>query len=293
MTLMKRSRGTAMGDWLRVSARNPCPICEHPDWCGYTDDGAVRCMRVTDEPGWRRISSHSDGGTTFRPDDEVEGHHQVRRVSVAPPASKLSNWKNVQAELLTDGMERSGLRNALAVYLGVMSSHLFMLGIGWHKGHKAWSFPMYDHNLKVVGIRLRHPNGDKRAIKGSSDGVFATLNRVADLDGSLFICEGPTDTAAVMKLGIYKVIGRANCRANTGTIKHLAVDQDVVIVADQDEPGQQGATLLGNALQGIAKSATIVTPPSKDIRTWVKAGATTTQFMELVCETQQVQRGPC
>ncbi len=34
---------------IRVSRHNPCPICEHTDWCGLIDDGRVAiCMRVAD-----------------------------------------------------------------------------------------------------------------------------------------------------------------------------------------------------------------------------------------------------
>ena len=27
-------------DWLRVSKQRPCPICQTPDYCGVTNDGA-------------------------------------------------------------------------------------------------------------------------------------------------------------------------------------------------------------------------------------------------------------
>lgn len=42
----------------RVSRRQPCPICDHADWCEIRDDGAVHCMRVespiaaTRQGGW-------------------------------------------------------------------------------------------------------------------------------------------------------------------------------------------------------------------------------------------------
>ena len=33
--------------WRNVSRREPCPICQKPDWCGVSADGAVcHCMRV-------------------------------------------------------------------------------------------------------------------------------------------------------------------------------------------------------------------------------------------------------
>ena len=36
-----------MNGWRRVSRREPCPICQHADWCGVSSDGVVcHCMRV-------------------------------------------------------------------------------------------------------------------------------------------------------------------------------------------------------------------------------------------------------
>ena len=29
----------------KVSKKEPCPICAHPDWCGIAEDGSVHCMR--------------------------------------------------------------------------------------------------------------------------------------------------------------------------------------------------------------------------------------------------------
>lgn len=29
------------GRLIRVTRRAPCPICEHPDWCSISDDGAI------------------------------------------------------------------------------------------------------------------------------------------------------------------------------------------------------------------------------------------------------------
>jgi hypothetical protein len=48
-TLKERSKCK----WRRVSARSPCPICNHPDWCSVSGDNTVaKCMRV-EEGAWR------------------------------------------------------------------------------------------------------------------------------------------------------------------------------------------------------------------------------------------------
>ena len=273
-----------MSYWKAVTRSHPCPICEKDDWCGVTDDGAVRCMRVAEMPGWRVLKTHTDGGTVFRKDDDFDENGTARYVvtkSSRVEPVRLNNWKNVQAELLANGMERTKQRNELAERLGLTGMHLFLLGIGWHKRAEAWTFPMHNPEGTVVGIRVRYAD-NKGAIRGSRDGIFCTPVPVANLQGPLFIAEGPTDTAALLKLGCMKSIGRSNCRSNVDAIQKLAVGQDVVVVADQDEPGQDGAKMLINHLSGIAKSGAIVTPPAKDLRAWVKAGGNGTDFKELL-----------
>ena len=50
--------------WLRVNASKPCPVCNHPDWCRVTTDGALAgcmridqgCFRTKDVPTARKFS---------------------------------------------------------------------------------------------------------------------------------------------------------------------------------------------------------------------------------------------
>jgi hypothetical protein len=66
-------------NWRRVSQRELCPICQHPDWCRIFDDGGVHCMRVGDggTPCSCGGRMHWPGG---RPDN-----WQDRIASLPPP----------------------------------------------------------------------------------------------------------------------------------------------------------------------------------------------------------------
>lgn len=47
-----------MGFW-RVNRSNPCPVCGHTDWCGYTEKVTI-CMRVPgDKPAQGRYGQYA------------------------------------------------------------------------------------------------------------------------------------------------------------------------------------------------------------------------------------------
>jgi len=96
----------------------------------------------------------------------------------------------------------------LAASLGVSQGSLSRLGIVWVAARHVWGFPMRDAAQRVIGIRLRTNGGFKFAVTGSHNGLFWP----EDLTGAgpLLICEGPTDTAALLDLG-YDAIGRPSC----------------------------------------------------------------------------------
>jgi hypothetical protein len=139
----------------------------------------------------------------------------------------------------------------------------------------------------MIGVRLRAESGKKWAVPGSHNGLFwpTGLATQADL---LVVCEGPTDTAALLGMG-FEVIGRPQCNG----MEDLVIDavrrlrpRDVAILADLDEPkarpdggtfrpGQDGARQLADELTLAGHRPKIILPlVGKDARAWVQAGAT-------------------
>jgi phage/plasmid primase-like uncharacterized protein len=164
----------------------------------------------------------------------------------------------------------------LARRLGLSVDSLTALGIGWSQYHCAWSFPMSDANGNVLGIRLRQPDGSKFAVKGGNDGLFIPSGERAD--STLQVCEGPTDTAALLDMGFANVVGRPSCTGGIRLLADLVQGQQcpaVVIVADSDEPGRRGADNLASVLVLYSRSLRVVQPPAgiKDARDWLRAGA--------------------
>ena len=137
---------------------------------------------------------------------------------------------------------------------------------------------MKDAGGDVVGIRLRSVSGQKFAVTGSHNGLFIP-RALPNLHGApLFICEGPTDTAAMLDLG-FNVVGRASCNTGSRLLSQyigLVHPAEVVIVADADAPGRDGAGRLASALVAYVPCLRVITPPDgiNDARAWKRTGAT-------------------
>ena len=143
---------------------------------------------------------------------------------------------------------------------------------------------MSDAEGRVIGIRLRLQSGRKLAVTGGREGIFAP----ADLAGTspLLICEGPTDTAAMLDLG-FGALGRPSCVGGARFLvkaMRRTLPRAVAILADADPPGQRGADRLAGALAAYCPIVRVVTPPEgiKDGRDWKNAGATHSDVLDAI-----------
>ncbi len=262
---------TTHGQWRRVSRAKPCPVCGKPDWCAVAADGAATlCQRVESN---RRVG---DAGWLHR----LQGAPQLqerRHVRVIPFSTRPARREDL-ARLAEDCRRAAdpGRLHQFAASLGLSVTSLCRLSVGWSAEHAAWAFPMRDAGGAVLGIRLRRPNGFKFAVGGGREGLFLPA---ADGDGlsPLYICEGPTDAAALLDMGFRGVAGRPSC---SGGIKQLVElvrgrrPAEVVVVADGDEPGRRGADNLASVLVAYAPAVRVIAPPEgvKDARAWLRAG---------------------
>ncbi len=264
---------TATQNWRRVSRSAPCPICERPDWCLLSADGtAVICARTETEKrcgdaGWLH---------RLRERPRQSERRRVRHISLpiggrGPDLARL-------AEHYRESVDYVRLQQ-FAAGAGLSVSALWHLRIGWSPEHRAWSFPMIDPDGNVLGIRLRRPNGAKFAVKGGREGLFIPRDIPVSSADTTLICEGPTDTAALLDLGFPVVVGRPSCTGGIKLLVQLMTARkpvEVVVVADSDEPGRRGADSLASVLVAYAPAVRVIMPPGgiKDARAWLQAGAT-------------------
>jgi len=284
---------SSRGDWRRVSKRQPCPVCGKPDWCAVATDGtAALCQRVESS---KRIG---DGGWLHRlQNSSGQPRQRVRTVRVGRASTPSADLARL-AERCRAAVDAEHLQR-LARTLGLSTRSLSRLDIGWVtapelerlgttcRGTGCWTFPMRDAAGAVLGIRLRAPGGCKYAIAGSCEGLFVPADWAGD--DVLLICEGPTDTAALLDVGFGNVVGRPSCTGGTrllGELVRLRQPPEAVIVSDADAHGvgQRGADALAARLVAYAPAVRVIQPPEgvKDARSWLQAGGTRRDVQQVI-----------
>ena len=253
--------------WRRVSKASPCPICSRVKYCGVSADGVVAiCMRTesprpTKNGGWLHVLTDAP-----RPAGPIPRPLPVR-VPARDFGPLAQQW---QRDLGPVRLQAS------AGSLGVAPEALQLLGCGWNG--RAFAFPMFDAQRKIVGIRYRNSRGEKWAEKGGREGVFLPASEPHD---PLLIVEGPTDSAAALSLG-FDVHGRPSCTGATKITAALTRGRDVVIVLDADDAGRRGGQALASAILPTVASLRVIEPPAKDLRAWLQAGATRQNVLDLI-----------
>ncbi len=247
--------------WPHVTKKNPCGACGKTDWCQVGDKG-WRCYRVESDHPFKN-------GGWFHPFDSTKPAPPKQKPLPVPPSINATVMIRKWADMGIPVTE-------LAESLGVSVDSLTDLSAVYSPDHRAWAFPMRDGYGNMIGIRLRSDDGRKWAVRGSRSGIFLPTTQP---HSTVYLPEGPTSTAATLTLGLY-AIGRPSCNSGGPEIKTACKRLGVrraVIVADNDDkpsglrPGFDGALKLASEI-GIP--VVIWTPPTKDIRDFVRSGGT-------------------
>lgn len=161
---------------------------------------------------------------------------------------------------------------------------------GWKT---CWGFPEYDGHGAMIGILRRYDaSGQKKmTVKGGQRGLSYdvsewTPDRIATDDRTIYVVEGPSDTAAATAMGL-RVVGRPS---NTGGAEHLSVLLrnvpawvKIVILGENDQdidangmrgdwPGRDGCnSVAGKLARTLNRPIHAILPPpeAKDVRDWL------------------------
>lgn len=303
----------ARGRWIEILASagidtslldgrgHPCPKCGGRDrfsaFKDINDRGAVYCRhcfnRGTDPfPGgglstlmwlfgcnlpaavdWLTDHLGLDGRVADQPRKVTVTRH-IKSMSLTPPVNDyvdnlaLHYYQSMGADRLDE----------IAKQMVLPTDVLSRMSVGYDCEKSATTWPMVDVGGSVIGIRMRSVRtGRKWSIKGGRAGLFIPDGQ-HDNPERLYVAEGPTDTAAVLSVGL-SVIGRASCGGN-GVMERVTVRRirpaECVIIADPDDAGRHGAMLLATGLVTCCRTVRIIEPPEGygDVREWIAYGAT-------------------
>ena len=270
-----------MTAWKRTSRERPCPVCGKSDWCMLAaNNSVVICPRV--EEG---AVKYLDGS----------GYLHVLDKSAPIPDRKDEQGAdlpehNMVLSMLSSKMMAAcddGKLDVLAESISIPRFALRALRAGYSASSDAYSFPMFRAGQRLVGIRLRSLGGKKWAIKGSRQGLLMPLewpNRT----GGILLCEGQTDTAAMIGLG-FNAVGRPSAMGSHALVEEAVSGKAVCIISDSDSVGLDSSAKLAAHLRksDAARKVGILVPPAKDAREWVRIGATRADVKEMVARAMK------
>jgi len=273
-------------DFQRANRERQCPVCNRCDWCliGRDDRGTagiVLCQRVESKIRWREAGWLHRIGMR-----EAKSRHRLSKhtITISPHDSRLFSL-NLRFSNQLRRRHLEDLQRALSVPIEALKQ----LQTGW-TGNR-WSFPLLDESRNLIGIQTRTCRGEKRFLRGSKVGLF--LPKDLGLNEMLLICEGASDTAAVLSLGL-TAIGRASCTAGKSYLRSFLRKRPfsrVVIAADADVAGKAGALKLAKDLRGYCSDIRLIIPPRniKDMRNWVRHGALRDDVLKTIEATRPLQ----
>jgi replicative DNA helicase len=188
------------------------------------------------------------------------------------------DWNRRASELARDFTPERRLE--LSQILG-LSEHVFStLQIGYCPNESCFTFPEVSERGTVLGINRRFRDGRKKIMKGGHHGIIVPVCW-KEMEGPIFVVEGPSDVLAMAALGL-SALGRP---FNTGGVYYLAevlknTDRQIVVVGENDEkangqwPGKDGAKKTAEQLAQKLKRRILWTLPpdsAKDVRAWAGA----------------------
>lgn len=256
------------GAWVRVDLRTPCPVCGKADWCMLHIDGRkVICPRV-------KSGSYIKGSGYFH---KLYNNGLLGTKKAAKRRSnRMVNWFTL-AQLYMRQADATIWK--LSKQLGLSVDTLSKFCVGWDG--EAYTIPCYTGFQEMNGIMRRWPDGSKKWVTRSRNGLF--IPKMKSIEGNVFIPEGFSDAAALVELG-FRAIGRPNCEVGLEGIKDFIADNPniamITVVGDNDpdnvhgDVGQRGAERLVRELYGNKVQLGILDIPKqfKDTRQWCAQG---------------------
>lgn len=301
-----------MFDYVKPSS--PCVLCGKTTDCRTNISGGIHCRRTdrnNPPPGWRYVKEDGHGFGLYHRDgthEPILSNWAEKRIAGEIEAKKNrkgreNRLRETKIDTGTTAFDRIAAdmrpmtdaeRNSLAYHLTLPLRSFDLLGVQFLPtddfNQPAFVFTERDAKDNIVGYTLRYTDGSKR--NHGHRGLYIPVNW-SDVDpgGPIYLCEGASDTLALVCMGL-NAVGRPS---NTGGLAHLAEllhglpsSRHIIVLGENDRrdtpdgeawPGREGmestAQKLADELQRAVYTAM---PPEtsngvkvKDVREIVEA----------------------
>ena len=182
-------------------------------------------------------------------------------------------------------------------------SHILRIGMGFQASKTllaAVGFGLFSilGNDSRTGEEIRRElNLHPRGIWDFLDSLVALGFLERDGDGVAGRYSNTVDTAAFLDLR-FSAVGRPSCNAGGKLVVRLAqatLPENIVVVADADDPGRRGAARLAAELRVVCPSVRILEPGrgAKDARAWVNAGADADEIRASIAAAAPIRIDVC
>lgn len=109
----------------------------------------------------------------------------------------------------------------------------------------------------------------------------------------IFLDEGEKATNAVRRLGLTATNSQGGAKGWKSELAPFFAGADVVILPDNDPPGEGHAAAVAASLHGVARSIRVLRlpglPPKGDVFDWIRSGGTKSELERLAAETQTLE----
>lgn len=190
-----------------------------------------------------------------------------------------------------DGVDFKTALATLAMWAGIQGT---AVATGW-KEVDTYDFVDASGNLLYQEVRyepkdfrLRRPNPDKPGEwTYSVKGIKRVPYRLPELAAAetVYVCEGPKDCNRLAGHGLTATCNAGGAGKFGRDWRHYFEKKNVVILADNDDPGRAHAEDVAHAVSESAASVKVVTPSEKekgDASDFLDAGGTVEQLIEMV-----------
>jgi len=151
-------------------------------------------------------------------------------------------------------------------------------------------------------FRQRRPEGS--GWNWSIKGVRRVLYRLPEIiqavaaGQTIYVCEGEKDVETARTMGLVATCNAMGADNGSGNkwlpeFADVLVNADVVVVPDQDEPGQRHAAWVVQTLTGKARNVGLLNvKQGKDLADWISAGATVSDIEGAIVDAIEVEVPP-